>query len=388
MIHPVQRSDDCSFGRWGSLAILAGLATLVSALFTPERAWASALLMAYYLLTIGLGAVVFIAVSNVTGAGWHVAIRRVPEALTSLLPVGALLVVGLLVVQSSRYSWHAHGHGDPGTFWFKDYWLIPGFLIFRSVIYCGLWIAFSLRLVSQSRRQDQLRTPASHRVGTATSALFLAFFAVTFSLASVDWIMALEPLWFSTMWGVYHFSGMFQSTLAVVVIGCVLLRRGGQLQGVFRDEHLHDLGKLLLGFSCFWMYIWFCQYMLIWYSNIPEETVYFTSRLSGGWGPMVVASLVLNWVIPFFFLLPRKSKRSETIMIRVSGVVLIGRWIDLSVMIYPPVVGDSPALSIPEIAGALAGFGLTIWLFERSFRRAAPVPIHDPFLQESMHYVN
>lgn len=373
---------------WAFGAICGVAAIAISATIHPGRAWASALLTAYYLLTLGLGGAVFIAMANVTGAGWHVAIRRVPEALAGLIPMSGLLLLGLLFLQLPRYHWHAHGHGDPGTFWFKELWLSSPFISIRAVLYVALWIAFSLRLISLSRSQDRKQVVSSGRVGTATSAVFLAVFSVSFSLASVDWIMALEPLWFSTMWGVYHFSGMFQAALASIIISGVLLRRYGPLQGTFRDEHLHDLGKLLLGFSCFWMYIWFCQYMLIWYSNIPEETVYFSSRLQGGWGPMVIASLVLNWVIPFFVLLPRESKRNERIMMRVAWIVLIGRWIDLSVMIYPPVVGNAPALGIPEVAGIVVGVSVAFCGVSLAFKRANPVPLCDPYLEESLHYTN
>ena len=380
--------DDGGRRLWGSLALVGIALTAASALVAPERAWASGLLVAYYLVTLGLGGVVFIALANVTGAGWHIAFRRVPEALTGLLPASGLILLTLLLSQSSRYTWHAHGHGDAGTFWFKEFWLTPAFWSGRAIVYLVAWIAFASRMVAVSRRQDRLTTVASQPINTATSALFLAVFAVSSSLAAVDWIMALEPMWFSTMWGVYHFSGLFQSTLAAVIIAGILLRRSGRLQGIFRDEHLHDLGKLLIGFSCFWMYIWFCQYMLIWYSNIPEETVYFARRLNGLWGPMIVASLLLNWVIPFFVLLPRRSKRSEKIMLRIAGIVLIGRWIDLSVMIYPPVTGAAPPLGVPEAGGMIAGVGLAFWLFLQAFDRAAPVPERDPFLEESLHYAN
>lgn len=378
--------DDGGRRLWGTLALVGIALTAASAAIAPDRAWASGLLIAYYLVTLGLGGAVFIAIANVTGAGWHIAIRRLPEALTSLLPIGGLLLLGLLAAESSRYAWHHHGTGDAGTFWFKELWLTPMFFAVRAVGFLAVWIAFASRLVRTSRRQDRLATASSQRINTATSAVFLAVFAVTFSLASVDWIMALEPMWFSTMWGVYHFSGLFQGTLAVLIIAGVLLRRSGHLRGVFRDEHLHDLGKLLIGFCCFWMYIWFCQYMLIWYSNIPEETVYFAHRIQGSWGPMILASLALNWVIPFFVLLPRRSKRSETVMLRVAGIVLVGRWIDLSVMIHPPVLGDAPPLGVPEIAGAVAGIGLTCWLFLRAFASASPLPMNDPLLEESLTY--
>ena len=200
-------------------------------------------------------------------------------------------------------------------------------------------------------------------------------------------MMALEPMWFSTMWGVYNFAGMIQATLAATVIfGLILRVPQGPLCGTFNDEHLHDLGKLLLGFSCFWMYVWFSQYMLIWYSNIPEETFYFIQRTHGPWGPVVVLSIFLNWVVPFFVLLPRPAKRSGSVMMKVAAVVLIGRWVDLHLMVFPSTLGNEPAFGVWEVAaiGCLVGTASLLW--KRCFAAGDPVPAGDPYLGESLHY--
>ena len=171
-----------------------------------------------------------------------------------------------------------------------------------------------------------------------------------------------------------------------MIVACILLRRHGPLASVFHEDHLHDLSKLLLGFSCFWMYIWFSQYMLIWYSNIPEETSYFISRTHGPWGPIVLASIALNWVIPFFVLLPRPCKRSESVMLKIAAVVLLGRWVDLYIMIFPPVTGNTPVFGIPEVATIIGLCCLVPLLFIRSFAAAASVPQNDPWLADSLHY--
>jgi hypothetical protein len=385
MIQPTYVTAFRSQRVWGVVAICGLIALAASSAVAPERAWANGLLMAYYLVTLGLGAAVFLALTSVTGAGWHVAIRRIPEALTSLLPAGGILIVALVAMESSRFTWQHHGSGDAGSFWFKEMWLSAGFHLARTVVFLLLWILFAALLVRASRRQDQAAVHP-RRIHPALSVVFLFLFAPSFSLAAIDWIMALEPMWFSTMWGVYQFSGLVMGVLAVMIIAGILLRRAGPMQGLFRDEHLHDLAKLLLGFSCFWMYIWFCQYMLIWYSNIPEETSYFVKRLQGAWGPMIVAALILNWGIPFLTLLPRPHKRDEAIMLRVAVVVLVGRWVDLSVMIFPPVIGDAPPLGIPEAAAVVSGCGLSVVLFRRAFASAGRAPLNDPFLGESLHY--
>jgi hypothetical protein len=361
--------------------VLAG-----TALIAPERAWANLLLAGYYLITLGLGGALFIALTTVCGAGWSTAFRRVPEAMTGLLPVSGLILLAVVAVRLRQYGWHHPGEGDAGTFWFKEFWLQPQFIAIRAVAYVLLWIAFARLFVGNSRRQDKLPGPSNAPINMRVSIPFLFVFAITISLAGVDWIMALEPLWFSTMWGVYQFSGLIMSTLAAMIIACVVLRRLGPLDGIFRDDHLHDLGKLLLGFSCFWMYIWFSQYMLIWYTNIPEETSYFIPRTQGAWGPIMVGSIVLNWVIPFFVLLPRPCKRSESVMLKIAVVVLIGRWVDLYVMIFPPVTGDVPVMGLPEVASVVCVCGLSALLFIKSFADAKPMPRNDPFLNESLNY--
>jgi hypothetical protein len=372
--------------RLTTTALAAAAILAITALVAPDRAWANLLLSGFFLVTLGLGGALFIALTNVCGASWSVAFRRVPEAMTGLLPLGGGQLLIALLAHLPQYAWHHHGTGDAGTFWFKELWLEPKFFFARAVGFVVLWIVFSRILVNHSRRQDTLTHTAATSASGVSSVLFLAMFAISISLAGVDWIMALEPMWFSTMWGVYQFSGLILATLATIIIACILLRRFGPLAGVFNDDQLHDLSKLLLGFSCFWMYIWFSQYMLIWYSNIPEETSYFIARTHGPWGPIVVASIVLNWVIPFFVLLPRPCKRNESVMLKIACVVLLGRFVDLYVMIFPPVTGNVPVFGIPEIA-TIIGLGCLIpVLFMRSFARTAPVPQNDPWLAESLHY--
>lgn len=372
----------------GGLLVLA-LGYAVS----PVRVWSNLLIVAFYFVTVALGGAVFIAMNYATGAGWSVAFRRVPEAMAKLLPYACAALFIVLALRYQDYGWTLHHDGhevaDPGSFWFKQYWLNPPFWLARAVGYMVVWCAFAAAIVGISRKQDRVGGMKLTGVNVRLSAIFIAVYAITFSMASMDWVMALEPLWFSTMWGVYQFAGMLQSTLAVIVVMALLLRRtGGPLYGIFSDEHLHDLGKLLLAFSCFWMYIWFSQYMLIWYSNIPEETTYFVARTHGPWGPIVLISIVLNWIIPFFVLLPKPSKRSERVMMKVALVVLIGRWVDLSVMIFPPTVGELPVLGIWEIAGVcllIGSFGL---LFARAFAKSKPVPTGDPYYGESLGYHN
>jgi len=371
--------------RLWQLAVGSGIIMAIGAMVDAERIWLNLLLVGFYLLTLSLGGLVMVALLYVTGAGWSVAFRRVPEAMGGTIFWAGLLMLAVVLPHVDRYTWHHHGHGDAGTYWFKELWLQPTFFAVRAVGYMVVWFLLGRAILGVSRRQDRVGGTQLTRLGTGLSALFLLVFAVTISGASVDWILALEPMWFSTMWGVYHFSGMISATVAVVVILAISLRRRGPLRGVFTDEHLHDLGKLLFGFACFWMYIWFCQYMLIWYTAIPEETIYFIRRSEGAWQPLMLANVALNWIVPFFLLLPRPCKRSEKVMLKVAGIVLVGRWLDLYMMIFPS-ADRSPWIGVWEFAAAAALLGVFGLLFFRAFSQAAPVPLRDPLLSESLHH--
>jgi len=375
--------------------IVGGLAlSAVGLAIDPVRTWSNLLVGGFFLITLALGGAVFIAMTYVVGAAWHVAFRRIPEALATMLPVTGivllLILAGRFIVfgpDDQAYNWPAATDGNAGTFWFKELWLNPPFWISRAVAYIIVWSLLATAIVGSSRKQDSSGDLGLTTKNIRLSAVFLVVYALTFSLASCDWIMALEPLWFSTIWGVYQFSGMMQATLAVVIIAGLLLRRpGGPLHGIFTDDHLHDLGKLALAFSCFWMYIWFSQYMLIWYANIPEETTYFIARTNTAWGPIVVASIALNWVIPFLVLLPKASKRSSSVMARIACVVLVGRWIDLYTMVCPPTVGTTPKFGIWEVAAIVSLIGAVGILLSRAFAQAPAVPAKDPYLEESLHH--
>lgn len=368
----------------------AGAITLaLGALLAPERTWANLLLASYYLLGLGLAGVLFVALQYVTGAGWSVAFRRVPEAMASTLPVAALTFVLVLIVSPWLYPWFRdlHGEAEPAM-WFKQIWLTPAFFIVRSLVYLLVWIVFSCLIVRTSRRQDADGDPAHTNRNVRLSAGFLVVFGLTFWLASFDWIMSLEPHWYSTVFAVYNFAGLILSGLAMITVLAIWLQRLGPLRGILTVEHLHDLGKLLFAFSTFWMYIWFCQYMLIWYANIPEETVHFVRRLEGFWEPLFLLNFLLNWAVPFLVLLHVPAKRSASMMLKISWVILVGRWVDLYLMVLPPVAGENPVFGVWEVGMMLGAAGLFFLAVFRALGRAPVVPVKDPYLTESLVYHN
>ncbi|OFW27522.1 MAG: hypothetical protein A3H27_02500 [Acidobacteria bacterium RIFCSPLOWO2_02_FULL_59_13] len=371
------------------MAVVGGICLLAGAILAPQRTWANLLLASYYLLALGLSGTVFVAIQYVTGSSWSVAFRRVPEALSHLLPYVAPLFLLVLIISPFLYPWFhdQHTEAEP-TFWFKHIWLTPAFFVVRSIIYLSLWIMFSYFIVRSSRRQDADGNPSHTYKNIRLSAGFLVVFAITFWLASFDWIMSLEPHWYSTIFGLYHFAGLFLGGLAMITILAIWLERRGPLRGILTPEHLHDLGKLLFAFSTFWMYIWFCQYMLIWYANIPEETSYFVDRVRGFWGPVFLLNFLLNWAVPFVVLLSLPAKRNPSILLEVCWTILVGRWVDLYLMIFPPLVGDHPVFGVWEVGFMLGTGGVFFLVLFRAFRSAPLVPVNDPFLAESLHYHN
>lgn len=368
-------------------AVLGTAWFLVGIFASPERAWRGYLVGEVYFLGLALGAAFFVAVQHVASAGWSTALRRVPEAMSGTLPVAAVLFVPVLLGARRIYEWtDADAVAKDPVLRSKAAWLALPFFAVRALVYFAVWIGFTWAINRGSRLQDADGSLAHTRRNGKLSGLFIAAFAVTVSLAAFDWCMSLDPHWVSTIFGVYHFAGMFVSALATIVLAVVALRRHGPLRGVVQDAHLLDLGRLLVGFTTFWAYIWFCQYMLIWYSNLPEEASYYMARTGPGWWPMFVLNLLVNWLVPFALLLPRPNKQSERVLLGVSALLLFGRWIDLSLDISQPLARSGPPVPLWEVGPTLAAIGVFGLAFTRAFGRANPIPVKDPTIEESLHH--
>jgi hypothetical protein len=371
-----------------ALAVMGAVTIAAGQALATDRLWPSVLLVGYGILGVGLAGLCFVAIHYTTGASWSVAVRRVAEAVSTMVFVGIGLLALAFLAERQLYPWMVSdslGSTDTALD-FKRLWLSRPFFLARATTYMVLWTAFVFAIRRCSRKQDLDGDPRWTRLNARLSAAFLVVFGVTFTLASMDWIMSLEPHWYSTIFGIYNFAGLFQSGLAVLILVALWLEQRGPLRSVLNEEHLHDLGKLLFSFSVFWVYIWFSQYMLIWYTNIPEETTYFFRRMHGYWFALFVANVVFNWLVPFTMLMRRDAKRSRNTLGLVAAAVLVGRWLDLYLMIFPSVVGETPRIGLWEIgltAGGIGVFGLVlVWIL----RRAPAVPIADPQLNESLQY--
>lgn len=367
------------------LAIIGGAVSLIGIFFVPERAWANLLLANYYLLGLGLAAIIFIAMLYVSNAGWATVIRRVPEAMTSVIPVAAVIMLFLFFGISHLYEWsHTNVIEQDHVLQEKAAWLNIPFFIIRTIVYLSIWFAFAAYIVKQSRKQDENGAIKAFTRSKTASAIFLVVFAITFSLASMDWIMSLEPLWYSTIFGIYNMIGAFLNGLAVITLIVLLLKRMGPFEHIVTKDHLHSLGKLIFAFSTFWMYIWFSQYLLIWYSNIPEEATYMVHRQQGSWLVFTIVNVIFNWGIPFVALLPAWTKKSEGFLLRVCIIIMIGHWIDLFWMIMPPFMNDAPVVNIWELAPLMSAITGFFYITFKALSKWNIVPIKDPMLIESL----
>jgi len=316
---------------------------------------------------------VFLALQYLSGASWSAGIRRVPEALMAVMPVAAVLMLTLFFGRQWLYP--ASRAGTNAADSTRALYLSTPFFFGRMAVFLSVWTAFGRVLRRTSLRQDVDPAPHHHRRLVCVSAAFVVVFALSFSLASFDWLMTLTPHWSSTIFAFYTFAGVLVGGIAAVTLCTVLLVERGYLADTVNDDQLHDLGKLLLTFSTFWAYLWFAQYLLIWYGNLPEETTYYVSRTSRPWITLFLLNVGVNWVMPFLVLMPRATKRNATILKWVAVLILAGRWLDLYLAVMPEIV-PGPSLRAVDvlILGGYAG-GLFL-VITRALAGAPLVPLN------------
>jgi hypothetical protein len=374
---------------FGILMAVGAAAFLVEVRGDPTRAYAAFLLGYFFTLGMALFGTLFTAIHYLVEATWSVVVRRVAESFTSYLPVAFLLFFVLLLGVPHLYVWSSASlpaHGVDAEQLTKAGWLTPSSFAFRGIVILTIWSLFGWYFVRNSTRQDHTRDPRLTRSNAKAAALFIPVFAITLTLVSFDLLMSLEPLWYSTMFGVYCFAGLWQAGLAALTIVVVLMRRKGALAGIVNKVHYHDLGKYLIAFSIFWMYIAFSQFMLIWYANLPEETEWFIPRTFTGWGAIGVALIAFKFGVPFFALLHQKMKESEPALLTVAGVILLGQWIDLYWVILPAFSPERVVLGWPEMGVTLGFIGLFGWTILGFLARHPVAAQGDPFFEKSVRF--
>lgn len=394
---------------FGLMAI--GLITIIAGFLTdhaPEgvpheeyhstRMWANLLVNSYFFMGIALLATFFMALQYVAEVAWSVAVKRVYEAISSFLPVGAVIMFLILLAGQMHlhhlYHWmdpatidpssphydeviaNKHGYFGAGN-WF--FWL-------RTVAYLVVWCLFQRGFIKRSLQQDLEGGTKIHFKQMGKAATFLVFFAVTSSTSAWDWMMSLDVHWFSTMYGWYAFAGMWISAMITIILFVLYLKRRGYLEQV-NESHIHDLGKWVFAVSFLWSYLWFMQFMLIWYTNIPEEIIYFQERLHDfGYMGLMWTVFFMNFAFPMILLMSRDAKRNYFFLTFVGCIIFVGHWLDVFMMVMPSTVNGHWHLGWVEVGMALGFLGLLLFVVHRALTKAPLMIQKHPYLDETLHH--
>lgn len=367
------------------MAVALLICMVVILVTKPEasRIWANVLLNNQLFMGIALGAAFFIAVHRISLSGWHIYLQRLPDAITSFLPFAFVLMLLLYFGMHNIYHWSDNSTND-AVIEGKKAWLNIPFFFVRMVFYFTGWITLTWLMRKNTTAIISSTDIKFENKRKIFAGLFLVFYGITVSTSSWDWIMSLDAHWFSTMFGWYVFIGMFVTSLTFIILLTWFLKRAGYLK-FLSPEHVHDLAILLFCFSIFWTYLWFCQYLLIWYGHLPEETSYYIERLKS-FKIIFFLNVVMNFIIPFFGLITVGSKRNLGWVAIVAAIVFIGHWIDYWLMIMPAVTEDKAGIGLVEVFMTLFYAGLFLFVVFTSLARYPLVVRNDPFLEESLNY--
>lgn len=363
------------------------------------RLFMSLLLALLVALPLGLGGLYFVAFNHLAGAAWCVTIRRIAESYFPYLLVVLALMAAVFFGMKNVYShWMLTtegGHADIADHLLqvKRPWLNPGFFVTRNFAFVLLWLGFGFVLWKKSTDQDTDGQVEHTRSLAKWSAVFVILFALTYSASAWDLTMSLEPHWFSTMWGPYCFAGLALTAFSSLILWIWYLKSSGYFGDALNENHYHDMGKYMWGHSIFWAYVMICQYLLIWYAHIPEETIFYRKRIYTpelGFQPWAIVSLLLilvRFVIPFFFIIQRKAKRNIKHLGIGACIVLLGQVIDMYWVTYPTLAnGDFVMFDLRELGTISLVAGSFILVTAWSLSRKSLVPKGDPRLEECLHW--
>lgn len=359
-----------------------------------NKPWAALYVACIFFLLLTMGVLAFYGIQHVAQAGWSPVLFRVMEGITAYLPIGSVLFLIFLLTcvfhMNHLFIWMADGVTEKGHENYdaliagKSGYLNAGFWIVRAVIFLSGWNLYRFYARKKQLAQDEANDNSNYKKVFKASAGFLVFFIVSESIMSWDWIMSLDPHWFSTLFGWYVFASFFVSGITTICMVTLYLKSKGYLEYV-NTSHIHDLAKFMFGISVFWTYLWFSQFMLIWYANIPEEVTYFITRIEKYNLPFFGA-VVMNFVFPILILINTDFKRITWILVMAGTVILAGHYIDFFNMIMPATVGDQWFIGIPEISSVLFFLGLFLLVVFSALTKAPLLPRRNPFIEESKHF--
>lgn len=380
------------FGAIGIVSLLAAFAMKGN---DPAKFWSSYLTAVMWGLAIGLGGLWFVIVQHAARAGWSIVVRRIAENLMLALPVVAVLILPVVFMGThDLFHWsHTEAVEHDPMLKAKEPYLNEGQFHIRALIYVVVWAALALSYWTWSTKQDTARDPApySHKMRW-WAPLAIISFALSMTFGAFDWLMSLDPHWFSTIFGVYFFAGCVSIVASSIALTVILLHRSGYLRGVVTAEHFHDLGKLMFAFTVFWGYIGFSQFFLIWYASIPEETHWYSYRGHGDWLTLSLVLVFARFVLPFLGIMSRKIKRNPRTLAFWCVWIIVAEFIDMYWLIQPALAhshgGEHIQPDLYDVTTLLGVAGLLLAVFTWGLTNRALVPLKDPRLEESLNHEN
>lgn len=360
-----------------------------------QRFLANGLINSFFFFGIGLGALFFLALQYATETGWYAAVKRVIEGVAGWIPYGIGFMIIILAVISAMdgahiYLWMDPAYTTEGSHHYdpmivgKSAYLNLAFFWIRTVVYLGVYFIFWRGFRKRSLEEDKVGGTDIHFKNYKKGALFLVFFAVFSSTSSWDWLMSIDVHWFSTLFGWYTFSGIWVSAMVTMVLLTLYLKKQGYLPKV-NDSHIHDLGKWTFAISFLWSYLWFSQFMLIWYANIGEEVTYYMMRIEN-YKVLYFSMFLINFAFPMLLLMSREAKRNAGILTLVGLIIMIGHWLDVYIMVSAGSMGAQAHIGFLEVGMALLFVGIFIRIILTNLTKAPLTPVNHPFLDESLHH--
>jgi hypothetical protein len=389
------------FKLWSMILMGIGLAAIIGGYFAygtgdehhVARFWGTLLYNSIFFLLVVNASMFFICATTMAMGGWQMAFRRVTEAIsTAVVPLGIIsgVILLALVLGHQHHIYHWLTPGDDKILLGKSGFLNPTFFIVWTSLSIVGWIFLGAKMRSLSKEldeSDRLTIEDGKKYiwkNTIWASLFLVWFGLTvMSTVPWLWLMSIDAHWYSTMYSWYTFASTFVAGIALITLFVIYLKNQGYLELV-NDEHLHDLGKFMFAFSVFWTYLWFSQYMLIWYANIPEETVYFKHRVQGPYRGVFFLNLVINFVAPLLVLMRRSSKRNYTLLVFMAALIICGHWLDFYQMVIASISKEHVVLNFFDF-GVAAGFiGLIMWSTGNALTKRSLIAKNHPFFKESI----
>jgi len=372
-----------------AVGIVGLIASGVGYFLNSEQFFYSYLTSYTYFTSFALASMILVMIHHITKSSWGTVLRRIPESFSSTIWIWAIFFIPILLGMSTLYQWTNTEYvaQDPIMLGKVPYLNEPFFVI-RQFIYFAVWGYLGYRLHKVSVEMDRTNDWGLTTLLRKISAPGILIFSLTVAFASFDWLMSLDAHWFSTMFPVYFFAMSFQALFPVLILFAFWMNKNGILKNSITQAHIYDLGAWFFGFTVFYAYIAFCQFLLIYYANIPEETLWFYHRLEGSWAFVTYLIVITRFAIPFILLLNRDRKHNKTLLIAMSVLIIVMHLIEMHWIVMPVLHHSGVAISWLDITTLIGLGGIFMGLFFSTLSKHKIVPVNDPTLPASLdkHY--